>query len=103
MERFEVYHEPMVEPHGWMYTNDHGLVDATLAIQDRVKIVEQNSECSFAVVEMGVPEWLELMSITNQVLLVAEKCPNTQLIPTHTYIDSEYKILTKKSQTFLKM
>ena len=103
MERFEVYHEPMVEPHGWMLTNDQGW--SMLHSGDSGPCEElwnRIEKCSFAVVEMGVPEWVETDEHhkPSDIVKLAERCPNTQLILTHTYIDSDYKILTKEVPEF---
>ena len=97
MERVEVFHEPMVEPHGWMLTHEQGwsmLHSGDSGPCD--ELWKRIEKCRFAVVEMGVPEWVDTDEHhkPSDIISLAEKCPNTQLILTHTYIDSDYKIIT---------
>ena len=103
MERFEVLHEPMVEPHGWMLSHEDGW--SMLHSGDSGPFEElwnRIGKCSFAVVEMGVPEYVD----TNEhhkpsdIKELAMKFPKTKLILTHTYIDSDYQILTKDVPEF---
>ena len=98
MERFEVLHEPEVDPHGWMMTNDEGW--SMLHSGDSGPCDElwnRIKECKFAVVEMGVPEWVNTDEHhkPSDIQRLAENCEDTTLVLTHTYIDSDYLILTK--------
>ena len=99
MERFEVYHEPSVEPHGWMLSHEEGW--SMLHSGDSGPCEElwgRVEKCTFAVVEMGVPEWVNTDEHhkPSDIQKLAELCPNTTIVLTHTYIDSEYLILTKE-------
>ena len=105
MERFEVFHEPSVEPHGWMLNNDEGW--SMLHSGDSGPCDElwnRIQKCSFAVVEMGVPEYVETDEHhkPSDINKLAELCPDTILILTHTYIDSDYPILTTDVPEFPK-
>ena len=98
MERFEVFHEPSVEPHGWMLTSDEGW--SMLHSGDSGPCDElwnRIKKCKFAVVEMGVPEWVNTDEHhkPSDIQRLAEYCKDTTLVLTHTYIDSDYLILTK--------
>ena len=99
MERFKVFHEPTVEPHGWMLTNHEGW--SMLHSGDSgpcEELWKRIGKCTFAVVEMGVPEWVETDEHhkPSDIRELAELYPNTKLVLTHTYIDSDYLILTKE-------
>ena len=98
MDRFEVYHEPSVEPHGWMLSHENGW--SMLHSGDSGPCDElwnRIGKCTFAVVEMGVPEWVNTDEHhkPSDIEKLAELYPDTTIILTHTYIDSDYLILTK--------
>ena len=99
MERFEVLHDPEVDPHGWMLTNDEGW--SMLHSGDSGPCDElwnRIGRCKFAIVEMAVPEWVptEHHHKPSDIDELANKFPDTKIVITHTYIDSDYKILTKE-------
>ena len=103
MERFEVIHDPEVYPHGWMMTNDEGW--SMIHTGDSGPFEElwnRIGKCSFAVVEMGVPEWVntEYHHKPSDITKLANKYPNTKLVITHTYIDSDYAIVTNEVPEF---
>ena len=103
MEKFEVHHEPMVEPHGWMLTHDEGW--SMLHSGDSGPCDElwnRIKKCSFVIIEMGVPEWVETDEHhkPSDIVKLAENCPDTKFVVTHTYIDSDYQILTKEVPNF---
>ena len=103
MERFEVYHEPTVEPHGWMLTHKNGW--SMLHSGDSGPCEElwnRIGECKFAVVEMGVPEYVDTDEHhkPSDIEKLASIYPETRLVLTHTYIDSDYLILTKDVPNF---
>ena len=105
MERFEVLHDPEVDPHGWMlnhidgwsmiHSGDSGPCDE---LWNRIGM------CNFAIVEMGVPEWVSTPHHhkPSDIVNLANKYPDTQIVVTHTYIDSDYLILTTEVPKFPK-
>ena len=99
MERFEVLHDPEVDPHGWMMTNDEGWSMIHSGDSGPFEdLWERIGRCSFAVVEMGVPEWVntEHHHKPSDIITLANKYPNTKMVITHTFIDSDYQIITKE-------
>ena len=99
MERFEVLHDPEVDPHGWMMTNDEGWSMIHSGDSGPFEdLWERIGRCSFAVVEMGVPEWVntEHHHKPSDIIKLANKYPNTKMVITHTFIDSDYQIITKE-------
>jgi len=103
MERFEVLHDPEVDPHGWMLKNEQGW--SMIHSGDSGPCDELWSRvgaCSFAVVEMGVPEWVstEHHHKPSDIVSLAEKFPETKIVVTHTYVDSDYRILTTEVPDF---
>ena len=53
-------------------------------------------KCKLAVVEMGVPQWVatEFHHKPMDIQKLAEENPQTTLLITHTYIDTDYEIIT---------
>ena len=103
MERFEVLHDPEVEPHGWMMTNDKGWSMIHSGDSGPFEdLWDRIGKCSFAVVEMGVPEWVntEHHHKPSDITKLANKYPNTKMVITHTFIDSDYQIITKEVPDF---
>ena len=103
MERFEVLHDPEVDPHGWMLTNDEGWSMIHSGDSGPFEdLWERIGRCSFAVVEMGVPEWVntEHHHKPSDIIKLANKYPNTKMVITHTFIDSDYQIITKEVPDF---
>ena len=103
MERFEVLHDPEVDPHGWMLGHEEGW--SMIHSGDSGPCDElwnRIGECNFAIVEMGVPEWVqtEHHHKPSDIMNLAAEYPNTQIVVTHTYIDSDYQILTKEIPDF---
>lgn len=103
MERFEVLHDPEVDPHGWMLSHEEGW--SMIHSGDSGPCDElwtRIGMCDFAVVEMGVPEWVqtEHHHKPSDILNLANKYPKTQIVVTHTYIDSDYQIITKEVPDF---
>ena len=103
MERFEVLHDPEVDPHGWMLSHEEGW--SIIHSGDSGPCDElwnRIGMCDFAVVEMGVPEWVqtEHHHKPSDILNLANKYPKTQIVVTHTYIDSDYQIITKEVPDF---
>ena len=99
MERFEVLHDPEVDPHGWMMTNDEGWSMIHSGDSGPFEdLWDRIGRCSFAVVEMGVPEWVntEHHHKPSDIITLANKYPNTKMVITHTFIDSDYQIITKE-------
>ena len=99
MERFEVLHDPEVDPHGWMMTNDEGWSMIHSGDSGPFEdLWDRIGRCSFAVVEMGVPEWVntEHHHKPSDITKLANKYPNTKMVITHTFIDSDYQIITKE-------
>ncbi len=96
-ERFEVFHDEEVDPHGWMMTHKNGW--SILHSGDSGPCNElwnRVGKCKFAVVEMGVPDWVdtEHHHKPRDILELAKKYPETKMLLTHTFIDDDYKILT---------
>ncbi len=103
MERFEVLHDPEVDPHGWMMTNDEGWSMIHSGDSGPFEdLWDRIGKCSFAVVEMGVPEWVntEHHHKPSDITKLANKYPNTKMVITHTFIDSDYQIITKEVPDF---
>ena len=103
MERFEVLHDPEVDPHGWMMTNDEGWSMIHSGDSGPFEdLWDRIGRCSFAVVEMGVPEWVntEHHHKPSDITKLANKYPNTKMVITHTFIDSDYQIITKDVPDF---
>ena len=103
MERFEVLHDPEVDPHGWMMTNDEGWSMVHSGDSGPFEdLWDRIGKCSFAVVEMGVPEWVntEHHHKPSDITKLANKYPNTKMVITHTFIDSDYQIITKEVPDF---
>ena len=103
MERFEVLHDPEVDPHGWMMTNDEGWSMIHSGDSGPFEdLWDRIGKCSFAVVEMGVPEWVdtEHHHKPSDITKLANKYPNTKMVITHTFIDSDYQIITKEVPEF---
>jgi len=102
-ERFRVKHDPEVDPHGWMLTHKSGF--SLLHSGDSGPCDElwtRVEKCEFAIVEMGVPQWVptEFHHKPNDIQKLAEKCPNTTILVTHTFIDADYKIVTTQLPEF---
>ena len=96
-ERFEVKHDPKVEPHGWMMTHERGwslLHSGDSGPCD--ELWERAKQCKFAIVEMSVPDRVitEYHHTPSQISRLANECPDTVFLLTHTYIDCDYEILT---------
>ena len=103
MERFEVLHDPEVDPHGWMMTNDEGWSMIHSGDSGPYEdLWNRIGKCSFAIVEMGVPEWVntEHHHKPSDITELANKYPNTKMVITHTFIDSDYQIITKEVPDF---
>lgn len=103
MERFEVLHDPEVDPHGWVMTNDEGWSMIHSGDSGPFEdLWDRIGKCSFAVVEMGVPEWVntEHHHKPSDITKLANKYPNTKMVITHTFIDSDYQIITKEVPDF---
>ena len=103
MERFEVLHDPEVDPHGWMMTNDEGWSMIHSGDSGPFEdLWDRIGRCRFAVVEMGVPEWVntEHHHKPSDITKLANKYPNTKMVITHTFIDSDYQIITKEVPDF---
>ena len=103
MERFEVLHDPEVDPHGWMMTNDEGWSMIHSGDSGPFEdLWDRIGRCSFAVVEMGVPEWVNTghHHKPSDITKLANKYPNTKMVITHTFIDSDYQIITKEVPDF---
>ena len=103
MERFEVLHEPEVDPHGWMMTNDEGWSMIHSGDSGPYEdLWNRIGRSNFAVVEMGVPEWVdtEHHHKPSDITKLANKYPNTKLVITHTFIDSDYPIITNEIPEF---
>ena len=99
MERFEVLHDP----HGWMMTNDEGWSMIHSGDSGPYEdLWNRIGKCSFAIVEMGVPEWVntEHHHKPSDITELANKYPNTKMVITHTFIDSDYQIITKEVPDF---
>ena len=99
-ERFKVRHDPKSEPHGWMMTHKNGWSilhsgdsGPCEELWNRVKL------CKLVVIEMSVPETVDTQSHhkPSEISKLANDCPDTQFLLTHTYIDIDYKILTTDS------
>lgn len=96
-ERFEVLHDEEVDPHGWMLNHKNGW--SMLHSGDSGPCEElwtRVERCKFAVVEMGVPDWVdtEHHHKPKDIFVLGERCVNTKILLTHTFIDDGYKILT---------
>ena len=67
---------------------------ATLAPCD--ELWERAKQCKFAIVEMSVPDRVitEYHHTPSQISQLANECPDTVFLLTHTYIDCDYEILT---------
>ena len=96
-ETFEVKHDPEVDPHGWMLTHKDGY--SILHSGDSGPCDElwnRVGKCKLAVVEMGVPQWVatEFHHKPMDIQKLAEENPQTTLLITHTYIDTDYEIIT---------
>ena len=96
-DTFEVKHDPEVDPHGWMLTHKDGY--SILHSGDSGPCEElwnRVGKCKLAVVEMGVPQWVDTEFHHNpmDIQQLAEKNPQTTLLITHTYIDTDYEIVT---------
>lgn len=91
-ERFAVLHEDSVDPFGYLLKHKDGnsLLHSgdsgpCQAIEDRIGNVD------IAVVEMGVPDWVDtdMHHSPSDVLALAKRNPNTKIIVTHTFIDEK--------------
>ena len=102
-ERFKVLHDEEVDPHGWMLTHSNGW--SMLHSGDSGPCDElwnRVEKCTFAVVEMGVPDYVETEHHhkPKDIFELSEKCKDTTIVLTHTYIDDGYKILTTDIPNF---
>ncbi|MDP6870015.1 MAG: MBL fold metallo-hydrolase [Candidatus Poseidoniaceae archaeon] len=102
-ERFEVNHDPEVDPHGWMMTHDDGwkmLHSGDSGPCD--ELWNRIGQCNFVILEMGVPEWVDTQHHhkPSDIRKIANMYPETTFIVTHTYVDSDYEILTNEIPVF---
>ncbi len=97
-ERFEVLHDESVEPHGWFLEHETGLKLVHSGDSGPCETLwNQIKRADLAFVEMGIPEYVEseMHHKPSSILKLANENPSCEIIVTHTYIDSEYEILTK--------
>lgn len=89
-ERFAVHHDETVDPYGYLLRHESGVSllhsgdsGPCREIDDRIGDVD------IAVVEMGVPDWVETEHHhkPKDIIELAKRNPNTEIIVTHTFID----------------
>ena len=98
-ERFEVYHDPEVDPHGWLMTHKNGW--KMLHSGDSgpcEELWKRVAKCKLVIIEMGIPEWVDTDTHhkPSDIDKIASMNPDTLFVITHTYIDEDYEIVTKE-------
>jgi len=102
-ERFEVLHDPEVDPHGWRLENENGI--SLLHSGDSGPCEELWSRVGgvdLAIVEMGVPQWVptEHHHKPADIERLANENQDTTILVTHTFIDADYEIITTQVPDF---
>ncbi len=91
-ERFAVLHEDSVDPYGYLLKHKDGNTllhsgdsGPCQAIEERIRDVD------IAVVEMGVPDWVDtdMHHSPSDIIALAQRNPDIRIIVTHTFIDEE--------------
>ncbi|MGB1462546.1 MAG: MBL fold metallo-hydrolase [Candidatus Poseidoniaceae archaeon] len=90
--RFEVHHDDAVDPYGYRFVHEQGA--AWLHSGDSGPCATLESEIervSMAVVEMGVPDWVETdhHHTPKDVVALANRHPSVHFVITHTFADDE--------------
>ena len=98
-ESFVVKHVPEVEPHGWMMRHEDGLVMLHSGDSGPCdELWRRVGECDLAIVEMGLPEFVESDEHhkPSSIETLATNNPDTKIIVTHTYVDDGPEIVSAK-------
>ena len=91
-ERFEVHHDDAVDPHGYRFEHSDGASVVHSGDSGPCENLENAiARSQIAVVEMGFPQWVpsDHHHKPNDIQSLAERNPDTELLITHTFIDSE--------------
>jgi len=101
-ERFRVHHDDAVDPFGYRFEHPDGCSFVHSGDSGPCENLEDAIQRSqLAVVEMGFPEWVpsDHHHKPGDIQSLAERQANTQLLITHTFIDSKHStfvpVLTK--------
>ena len=98
-ESFVVKHVPEVEPHGWMMRHEDGLVMLHSGDSGPCdELWRRVGECDLAIVEMGLPEFVESDEHhkPSSIETLATNNPDTKIVVTHTYVDDGPEIVSAK-------
>ena len=91
-ERFRVHHDDSVDPFGYRFVSKDGASVVHSGDSGPCETLYNSISMSgLAVVEMGLPEWVESdhHHKPSDIQSLAELYPNTKLIITHTFIDDK--------------
>jgi ribonuclease BN (tRNA processing enzyme) len=96
-ETFAVKHVAEVEPHGWMMRHESGLVMLHSGDSGPCdELWRRVSECDLAIVEMGLPEYVDSDEHhkPSSIETLGRNNPETKIIVTHTYVDDGPEIIS---------
>ena len=94
-ERFRVEHNPEVDPHGYVFEHKSGFKIMHTGDSGPCESIENRiNSCNVVVIEMGVPENVQIPFHFRPSTLteLAVKSPDTIFLITHTYVDDSTKL-----------
>lgn len=90
--RFEVHHDDAVDPHGYRFVHDDGAEWLHSGDSGPCDTLESEiGGVGLAVVEMGVPDWVDTdhHHTPKDVVALANRHPAVRFVITHTFADDE--------------
>ena len=102
-ERFEVLHDPEVEPNGWLFKTPSGMSFLHSGDSGPCESLSLRlPRADFVIIEMGIPDYVESEHHhkPSDICRIAQENPHVQFLVTHTYIDADYEILTTEIPVF---
>ncbi len=90
--RFEVHHDDAVDPHGYRFIHETGATWLHSGDSGPCPVLEAEiASVDFAVVEMGVPDWVatDHHHKPNDIVALAARHPSIRFAITHTFADDE--------------
>ena len=90
--RFEVHHDDAVDPHGYRFTHKDGATWLHSGDSGPCPTLEEAVErVELAVVEMGVPDWVDTdhHHTPKDIVALGNRHPSVQFVITHTFADDE--------------
>jgi len=90
-ERFAVNHDESVDPYGYTLKHQSGSILHSGDSGPCREIDDRIGDVDVAIIEMGIPEWVETEHHhrPSDIMALASRNPKTEIIVTHTFIDEE--------------